>query len=71
MIIWICAVYMKDRKTSEELRNLDGVEPIITVIRSGMLRWYGHVLIKVDGVCAVCELLVYGMAPNLWVRCHA
>ena len=35
---------MKNRKTSEELRKLVGVESITTVIRSGMLRWYGHVM---------------------------
>ena len=35
---------MKDRRTSEELRMLVGVEPITTVLRSGRLRWYGHVM---------------------------
>ena len=28
----------------EELRRLIGVEPITTFIRSGRLRWYGHVM---------------------------
>ena len=28
----------------EELRRLVGVEPITTVIRSGRLKWYGHVM---------------------------
>ena len=44
MIIWICGVSMKDRQTSVELRRLVGVDPITTVIRSGRLRWYGHVM---------------------------
>ena len=48
MIKWMCGVSMKDRKTSEELRNLVGVNPITTVIRSSMLRWYGHVMRKID-----------------------
>ena len=39
---------MTDRRTSEELRKLIEVEPITTVIRSGRLRWYGHVLRKSD-----------------------
>ena len=39
---------MKYRKTSEELRELLGVESIKTVIRSGRLRWYGHVKWKND-----------------------
>ena len=44
MIRWICGVSMKDRRTNEELRRLVGVQPITTVIRSGRLRWYGHVM---------------------------
>ena len=34
MIRWMCGVSLKDR-TSEELRKLDGVEPIRTIIRRG------------------------------------
>ena len=48
MIRWLCGVSMKDRKTSEELRELAGVEPITTVIKSGRLRWYEHVIRKSD-----------------------
>ena len=48
MIRWRCGVSMKDRRTSEALRKLVGVEPIIRVIKSGMLRWYGHVMRKSD-----------------------
>ena len=33
MIRWMCRVSMKDRRTSEELRKLVGVEPITTVSR--------------------------------------
>ena len=40
----MCVVSMKDRNTSEELGNLVGIEPITTVITSGRLRWYGHVM---------------------------
>ena len=32
MIRWMCGVSLKDRRTSEELRNLFGVEPITTVV---------------------------------------
>ena len=48
MIRWMCGVSMKDRRTSEKFRNLAGVQPITTVIRSGRLRWYGHVMSKSD-----------------------
>ena len=42
-IILLCGISMKDR-TNEELRRLVGVEHITTIIRSGRLRWYGHVM---------------------------
>ena len=48
MIRWMGGVSIKDRMTSEELRKLVGVEPIITVNRSGRPRWYGHVMKKSD-----------------------
>ena len=35
---------MEDRRTNEELNMLVGIEPITSVIRSGRLRWYGHVM---------------------------
>ena len=37
-------ISMKDRRTHEELRRMAGVEPIITVIISGRLWWYVHVM---------------------------
>ena len=46
MIRWMCGISLKDRMTNEELRRLVGVEPITTFIRSGRLRWYGHVTRK-------------------------
>ena len=48
MVRWVCGVTLKDRRTSEEFRKLVGVQPITTVIRSGRLRWYGHVVRKSD-----------------------
>ena len=48
MIRWMCGISIKDGKTSVELRRLVGVEPITTDIRSGKLRWYGHVKRKSD-----------------------
>ena len=54
MIRWMCGISMKDM-TNEELRRLVGDEPITTVIRSGRLRWYGHVMKKSD------EDWVYGV----------
>ena len=48
MIRWMCGISLKDRRTNEELGRLVGVEPITTFIRSGRLRWYGHVMRKGD-----------------------
>ena len=48
MIRWMCGISMKDRRTNEECRRLVGVQPITTVIRSGRLRWYGHVMRKMN-----------------------
>ena len=39
---------MKDRRTTDELRKLFGVQPLTTVIRSGKVRWYGNVMRKSD-----------------------
>ena len=41
-------VSMKDRRTSTKLRELVGVEHITTVIKSGRLRCYVHVMRKSD-----------------------
>ena len=43
MIRWMCGVSMKDRRTIEKVV---GVDPIITVIRSGKLRCCGHMVRK-------------------------
>ena len=37
IIRWMCDVFMKDRRTSEELIMVFGVQPNTTVIRSGRL----------------------------------
>ena len=47
-LLEMCGISMKERRTNEELRRPDGVEPITTVIRSGRLRWYEHVMRKGD-----------------------
>ena len=38
----------KRQKENEELRRLVGVDLITSVIKSGRLRWYGHVMRKSD-----------------------
>src|SRR6267154_1727176 len=43
MVRWMSGVTMKDRKTSEELRQGMGIESVDRVVSRGRLRWYGHV----------------------------
>ena len=65
MIRWMCGISLKDRMTNEELRKLVRVEPIITFIRSGRMRWYGHVMRKgdEDWVKKCMEYRVEGRIP--------
>ena len=65
MIRWMCGISLKGR-TNEELRRLVGVEPITTFIRSGRLRWYGHVMRKgdEDWVKKCMEYRVEGRRPR-------
>ena len=51
MVSWMCGVSIKERKTSEELKNLIGVEPITNGIISDRVRCYGHVMRKNDEDC--------------------
>jgi len=43
MIIWMCGVKLNERKKSEELRELLGLEPVSLMIKKSRLRWFGHV----------------------------
>jgi len=43
MIRWMCGVKLNDRKKSEELRELLGLEPVSLIIKKNRLRWFGHV----------------------------
>ena len=48
MIRWICGVKLNERKKSEELRELLGLEPVSLMIKKNRLRWLGHVERKDD-----------------------
>jgi len=54
MIRWMCGVKLNERKKSEELRELSGLEPVSLMIKKSRLRWFGHVERKDD---------------NDWVKC--
>ena len=48
MIRWMCGVRLNERKKSEELRELLGLEPVSLMIKKSRLRWFGHVERKDD-----------------------
>ena len=48
MIRWMCGVKLNDRKKSEELRELLGLEPVSLMIKKSRLRWFGNVERKDD-----------------------
>jgi len=50
----MCGVKLIERKKSEELRELLGLEPVSLMIKKSTLRWFGHVERKDD---------------NDWVKC--
>ena len=54
MIRWMCGDKLNERKKSEELRELLGLEPVSVMIKKSRLRWFGHVERKDD---------------NNWVKC--
>jgi len=41
IIRWTCGVKLNERKKSEELRELLGLEPVSLMIKKSMLRWFG------------------------------
>ena len=43
MVRWMCNVTLKDRKSSEELRDRLGLVAIRDCVQRGRLRWFGHV----------------------------
>jgi hypothetical protein len=43
MVRWMCRVSLKDRKSSQELRERCGLESIGVSLQKRRLRWYGHV----------------------------
>ena len=48
MVRWMCGVTLKDRITSEKLRNSLSIEAVTDIVERGRLRWLGHVERKAD-----------------------
>ena len=55
MVRWMCGVSLKNKKRSEGLYSLLGVQSLTEVVRCGRLRWFGHLERKsVDGWVSAC-----------------
>ena len=76
MVRWMCGVSLKDRKRSEDLYSLLGVQSMAKVVRRGRLRWFGHVERKNgDDWVSVCRNVVVagvrwvGKGRTTWREC--
>ena len=59
MVRWMCGVSLKDRKRSEDLCILFGINCVDDVVRRGRLRWFEHLERKsVDDWVSACRGLV-------------
>ena len=73
----MCEVSLKDRRHSEDLCNLLGINCVADVVRRGRLRWFGHLEHKSvdDWVSACKELVVVERARGrdrsrkMWEQC--
>ena len=76
MVRWMCGVSLKDRKHSEDLYNLLGINCVADVVRRGRLRWFEHLERKsVDDWVSACRGLVVegtrgrGRSRKTWEHC--
>ena len=76
MVRWMCGVSLKDRRCSEDLCNLLGINCVADVVRRGRLRWFGHLEHKsVDNWVSACIGLVVegargrGRIRKTWEQC--
>ena len=66
MLRYMAGVSLADQVAREEVTRRCGVEPILTVVREGRLRWFGHVKRRVgEGLLGeVMELEVPDVTPR-------
>ena len=76
MVRWMCGVTLKNRITSEELRNRLSIEAVTEIVRRGRLRWFGHVERKADDdwvkKCTKVEVdgkVGRGRGRKTWLQC--
>jgi hypothetical protein len=76
MVRHMCGVTLKDRKSSQELRERLEIEGVTDIIRRGRLRWFGHVERKKDNdLVKACQRLDItgkrgkGRGKKTWREC--
>ena len=76
MVRWMCGVSLKDRRRSEDLCNLLGINCVADVVRHVKLRWFGHLERKsADDWVSACRGLVVegargrGRSRKTWEQC--
>src|SRR5437867_374666 len=76
MVRWMSGVTLKDRRTSEELKQGLGIESVDRVVSRGRLRWFGHVERKnADDWWSECRDLEVmdgirkGRGKKTWIEC--
>ena len=58
MIRWICNVKAKDEVSSDSLLTKLGFQDLDVVLRTGRMRWFGHVERSTPWISEVCKLNV-------------
>ena len=78
MIIWMCAVTLRNGKTSEEIRNRLGIVSVSDLVHQGRLRWFGHIECKdADKWVSACRNMAVsgerdrGRGRKTWKECVA
>ena len=74
MLRWICKVRLSDRLSSDTLLAKLHLIPLEDVLRSGRLRWYGHVTRSKAWINKVTKLNIQGNVPRgrpkkTWPQC--
>ena len=66
MLRYMAGVTLADRVASEEVARRCGVKPVLTVVREGRLRWFGHVKRREgEGLLGeVMQLEVHSVIPR-------
>ena len=78
MVRWMCGVSLKQRRLTDVLRKCLGIGSVSEVVRSGRLRWFGHVERKEKEDCVsacrtfeVCGKRGRGRGRKTWTQCVA